>query len=443
VLGPPASLVTNAGATYVATTSHTSGATFAADLAAGRWVAIVGSMTSCYVSDTAPASPQANALWWNSTDGQLYLWYNDGNSSQWVIATPTPDASQFLMKSGGTMTGPLTLAADPVGTADAATKSYVDSSTAASLRAATNLRLQASVAANVLTVAVKTTAGNDPSPSDPVVFFFETNGIIVRVPLTSALSLATVVGSTFGLGNGNIIRLWIVVFNDAGTLRLGLFQAVANTAGVGVVGINPLQPWGIASAVAMSSVPTSAGVFVCNAAVANKAYQTIGYMEFPAWATGGSFASAPSKTVLWGPGTYMPGQTIKHAFIINGAGGSTSSTTLVTVPNSSLQIGLTSLYNPLKLSYTCLLQYTIVASNNLTHSVYIADNANTNYSAQYFNSVASSSGGLQMSSPVAIQLITWTQNLTAPLFKLMQQINSASSTATCSGINAHFEELVG
>ena len=25
-------------------------------------------------------------MWWDSVGGQLYLWYNDGNSSQWVIA---------------------------------------------------------------------------------------------------------------------------------------------------------------------------------------------------------------------------------------------------------------------------------------------------------------------------------------------------------------------
>jgi hypothetical protein len=48
-------------------------------------------VTSVYVSDTPPGSPAANALWWNSTDGQLYVYYQDVNSSQWVIAVPQPD----------------------------------------------------------------------------------------------------------------------------------------------------------------------------------------------------------------------------------------------------------------------------------------------------------------------------------------------------------------
>jgi hypothetical protein len=39
------------------------------------------------VSDTAPVSPSNNALWWDSVGTQLYLWYNDGNSTQWVNTT--------------------------------------------------------------------------------------------------------------------------------------------------------------------------------------------------------------------------------------------------------------------------------------------------------------------------------------------------------------------
>jgi hypothetical protein len=38
------------------------------------------------VSATAPASPDDDDLWWDSTNGELYLYYNDGTSSQWVAA---------------------------------------------------------------------------------------------------------------------------------------------------------------------------------------------------------------------------------------------------------------------------------------------------------------------------------------------------------------------
>lgn len=43
---------------------------------------------SVTVSATAPSSPSAGDMWWNSTYGILYIYYNDGNTSQWVVASP-------------------------------------------------------------------------------------------------------------------------------------------------------------------------------------------------------------------------------------------------------------------------------------------------------------------------------------------------------------------
>jgi len=39
------------------------------------------------ISGTAPSSPEAGDLWWNSDTGILYIYYNDGSSSQWVSAS--------------------------------------------------------------------------------------------------------------------------------------------------------------------------------------------------------------------------------------------------------------------------------------------------------------------------------------------------------------------
>jgi hypothetical protein len=35
--------------------------------------------------DVAPVSPYAGQLWWDSAVGQLFVWYSDPNSSQWVV----------------------------------------------------------------------------------------------------------------------------------------------------------------------------------------------------------------------------------------------------------------------------------------------------------------------------------------------------------------------
>jgi hypothetical protein len=81
---------------------------------------------------TPPVNPADNTLWWDSVGGELYIYYNDGNSKQWVIASPQADVNHFLLKDGDTMTGPLlmqgklTLHADPAATLEAATKQYVD-----------------------------------------------------------------------------------------------------------------------------------------------------------------------------------------------------------------------------------------------------------------------------------------------------------------------------
>lgn len=64
------------------------------------------------VSDTPPAGANDGTLWWESDTGLLYFRYNDGNSTQWVIAAPQPDFSQLVAKSGDTMTGDLTVSKD-------------------------------------------------------------------------------------------------------------------------------------------------------------------------------------------------------------------------------------------------------------------------------------------------------------------------------------------
>jgi hypothetical protein len=39
---------------------------------------------------TAPSSPVPGQLWWDSVGGQLYVYYNDGTSQQWVPASTVP-----------------------------------------------------------------------------------------------------------------------------------------------------------------------------------------------------------------------------------------------------------------------------------------------------------------------------------------------------------------
>lgn len=63
-----------------------------------------GSSSSVTISDTAPSSPSNGDLWWDSSIGNLNVWYEDGTSNQWVSAGKgggsTPSG---VLKSDGTV----------------------------------------------------------------------------------------------------------------------------------------------------------------------------------------------------------------------------------------------------------------------------------------------------------------------------------------------------
>lgn len=63
-----------------------------------------GGGASVTTSNTAPSSPSAGDLWWNSMDGNMYVYYNDGDSNQWVQSNPAQPgpAGPAGSGSGGT-----------------------------------------------------------------------------------------------------------------------------------------------------------------------------------------------------------------------------------------------------------------------------------------------------------------------------------------------------
>lgn len=68
------------------------------------------------VSDTPPPAPSINQLWWNSALGAMFIYYNDGNSTQWVPAAPSAGASKLLqevtVETGAVATGTTTIPFD-------------------------------------------------------------------------------------------------------------------------------------------------------------------------------------------------------------------------------------------------------------------------------------------------------------------------------------------
>ena len=65
-------------------TQTINGSVYTYNSTTGKWDINGDNTTNVSVSDTAPSGAVAGDQWFNSTDGSLYVYYNDGSSSQWV-----------------------------------------------------------------------------------------------------------------------------------------------------------------------------------------------------------------------------------------------------------------------------------------------------------------------------------------------------------------------
>ena len=69
----------------------------------GAWQEVCGGGASLTVSDTAPSSPEAGNLWFESDTGNTLVYYTDANTSQWVEVGQAVDSSHefFINMDGG------------------------------------------------------------------------------------------------------------------------------------------------------------------------------------------------------------------------------------------------------------------------------------------------------------------------------------------------------
>src|SRR5262249_39407442 len=120
---------------------------------------------------------------------------------------------------------------------------FVDSSTIAasglSFQSIPNLRINATVSANQLTVAIKTAANADATATTPIPVAFRdatiANGDPVVVNIVASLSITVASSNTLGCQNGVMCRIWILLANNSGTAAVCLYNARSGTS---VVGIN-------------------------------------------------------------------------------------------------------------------------------------------------------------------------------------------------------------
>jgi hypothetical protein len=237
------------------------------------------------------------------TDGDIWV----GDGTNWVKESgATARASLGLHE--GISTGTII---------DALGDTIVGSGSDAAVRAGfspsyLNGSLTAAVAGNALTVSLKGTNGNDPSPSNAVYIPFRNvtpgTGTPVMLAVTAALSVTVSSGSTLGSTDNTPFRFWIVAFNDGSTVRLGIVNCFRTD------GILPLGTYQLLSSTAEggAGAADSAGVVYTGTAVASKAFAVIGYVDYAAGlAAAGTYSSAPTTVQIFGPGIALPSERVQ------------------------------------------------------------------------------------------------------------------------------------
>ena len=68
--------------------SGTAGQVLSSNGTVTYWATASGGSSAVTTSDTAPGSPTDGTLWWNSSLGKMFIYYDDGTSSQWVESSP-------------------------------------------------------------------------------------------------------------------------------------------------------------------------------------------------------------------------------------------------------------------------------------------------------------------------------------------------------------------
>lgn len=196
-------------------------------------------------------------------------------------------------------------------------------SVARDVGAARNYSISESRAAGATTFTLAAADGSALSATNKAQFVFRsvTPGVGTTdvVDASANLTFTFSSGSTVGATNAIPFRIWLVLFNDAGTLRLGAINCSTGTR------IYPLADDTLASAVAEggAGAADSAGVVYAGAAVSAKPMRVLGYAEFTLAAVG-TWDTAASKIQSWQPGMKLPGDTVQTALTVDSAYATTS-----------------------------------------------------------------------------------------------------------------------
>jgi hypothetical protein len=272
----------------------------------------------------------------------------------WVTAlnaqvTLSPNAADnfYGMSSGGAFV--LLQGQNAFVTTNASGTWYVQNVQLVGSSAPLNMQVSASVASNKLTVSIKTLAGNDPSPSSPVIVGFRsgtlTSGNTIVGAITAPLSFALNAASSMGCVTTVACRLWGELICQ--TESAGVCSSVL----VGLsVQSSPTQCYALSESTLQSTGSGTGGGTTINtiqtsaSGLSTKAIRIAFYVE-AIWVNSVGWSTAPTIVQVFGPGVPKPCtvvQTVFATFNNNDNTGTTSfiasSATLSITPISAVNL---------------------------------------------------------------------------------------------------------
>jgi hypothetical protein len=216
-----------------------------------------------------------------------------------------------------------------------------------------NLGFTASSDGTLLTVNVVGNNGANPTPTNPVFIPFRdptaTAGDPIWRIVTSALSINTnSAGASLGSPTSKAFRLWVVAFDNSGTVVLGLINCSTATQ------IFPLVENLVASTTNMSGTANSAGVFYTPAGInlVGKSFRIIGFIEYNSTglATPGTYTRVPDFMQLFGPGIKKPTDPVQYSTASTTSQTARATASFATALSGS--ISPSSAANPIRIDWT-------------------------------------------------------------------------------------------
>lgn len=218
-----------------------------------------------------------------------------------------------------------------------------------------NVSFAVSASAGALTISLKDAAGNDATAASPIAINFRSatlsSGPLTQLTITAASSIVIPAAFTFSILANTACRIWITGFNDAGTFRLGVFNASS------AAGILPLAENGVATSLIVGSGLGNIGAhYTAGAGVTSKAFRILGYVDWTASGivTPGTWTTTNLNSIqTFGPGIKRPGDVVQ---VVRGVTTTTTtnSTTAYVVTNLTATIQPTSAANLVLWSFTGL-----------------------------------------------------------------------------------------